>query len=577
MLHTIVLGIAAAATGQPSPAELAWVSRNAVPIETVEAGHGFKDLEPLSPIFQRARVVGLGESTHGTREDFQMKHRLVEFLASQLGYTIFSIEASSPEAFRVDEYVSLGKGDPARLIGGMYFWTWNTEEVLSMVEWMRAFNQDSTPGVNRIRFTGFDMQERRVSQSIVRQFIALAEPDFLPTLDADFADLESAGPAQAGFATSTGTLRAESARGKRVTLKGQIRTRNADGFAGLWMRVDGPELKPLAFDNMADRGPRGDSDWKEYSLTLDVPQEAANINFGFLMSGAGSAWFDACEITVGGAPYSAPDLDLSFDGPDITGLSRSADGYDISIDRQEHAAGTGALRLQSRDAGKPRTDPLAPAATVWDHLKKKRDAYTAAGRPAAEVDWAIHNAEIVHQWARMTRDGNRGTNARDEAMARNVLWLLEQNPDAKVVLWAHNMHMSTQPGFQGRFLRDALGDQYVSVGFAAGAGQYYAMPGPARQGFVHDLTPAAPDSVEALFEQAGFTIAALDLHKAEKKTAGSRWAFEPRTIRTIGALATDEQFGRYAMRDTFDVLIYIRDTTAARQLKTPPAPLGGRE
>ncbi|MCA9622514.1 MAG: erythromycin esterase family protein, partial [Myxococcales bacterium] len=33
-----------------------------------------------------------------------------------------------------------GEGDPVDLIRGMYFWTWRTEEVLAMVEWMRAHN-----------------------------------------------------------------------------------------------------------------------------------------------------------------------------------------------------------------------------------------------------------------------------------------------------------------------------------------------------------------------------------------------------------------------------------------------------
>ena len=45
-----------------------------------------------------------------------------------------------PESYAVDEYVA---GDPKSLIGGMYFWTWNTEAVLDMVEWMRVFNESN--------------------------------------------------------------------------------------------------------------------------------------------------------------------------------------------------------------------------------------------------------------------------------------------------------------------------------------------------------------------------------------------------------------------------------------------------
>src|SRR5512140_2748826 len=97
----------------PKPAELDWLKSNAVPLKTYEAGHGFEDLAPLKSVIGNARIVSLGECTHGTREVFQMKHRLLEYLASQCGFTIFSIEASLPEAYRLNDYVLEGKGDPA--------------------------------------------------------------------------------------------------------------------------------------------------------------------------------------------------------------------------------------------------------------------------------------------------------------------------------------------------------------------------------------------------------------------------------------------------------------------------------
>ena len=59
-----------------------------------------------------------------------------------------------PESYKLNDYTVRGEGDPKKLIAGMYFWTWRTEEVLNMVEWMRRFNQPK----QRITFTGFDMQ-----------------------------------------------------------------------------------------------------------------------------------------------------------------------------------------------------------------------------------------------------------------------------------------------------------------------------------------------------------------------------------------------------------------------------------
>ena len=125
-----------------------WIRTNAVPLKTVEARHGFDDMEPLRRIIGDARIVSLGEATHGTREFFQLKHRMLEFLATRMGFTIFSIEANMPEAYRLNDYVLNGTGDPAQLLRGMYFWTWNTEEVLDMIRWMREFNAS---GKGRVR------------------------------------------------------------------------------------------------------------------------------------------------------------------------------------------------------------------------------------------------------------------------------------------------------------------------------------------------------------------------------------------------------------------------------------------
>src|SRR5262245_43295749 len=118
----ILAGCMSTADTGPRPRELAWLKTHAVPISTTEAGNGFEDLRPLKEFIGDARVVALGECTHGTREVFQMKHRLVEYLASELGFTIFSIEANMPEAYRLNEYVLEGRGDPRKLVAGMYFW-----------------------------------------------------------------------------------------------------------------------------------------------------------------------------------------------------------------------------------------------------------------------------------------------------------------------------------------------------------------------------------------------------------------------------------------------------------------------
>ena len=168
-----------------TPADLiAWLREHAIPLQTAQPTADNTDLLPLKEMIGEARVVALGEATHGTSEFFTLKHRLVQFLAEEMDFTVFSIEANMPEAYRLNEYVLTGEGDPRELLEGMYFWTWNTQEVLDMILWMREFNAS---GRGVMQFTGFDMQTPTVAMEEVRTFIEAYDPDYLANLNGAYA------------------------------------------------------------------------------------------------------------------------------------------------------------------------------------------------------------------------------------------------------------------------------------------------------------------------------------------------------------------------------------------------------
>ena len=128
----------------PPPHEVVdWIAAHAIALSTTEAGHGLDDIAPIARIVGKARIVALGEATHGTREFFQLKHRVLEYRSRGGGFTVFAIEANQPECRAINDYVLHGTGDPKAGLDGIYFWTWNTEEVLAMIEWMRAWNADA--------------------------------------------------------------------------------------------------------------------------------------------------------------------------------------------------------------------------------------------------------------------------------------------------------------------------------------------------------------------------------------------------------------------------------------------------
>lgn len=170
----------ATATATPSPAlpppELtAWLQVNAASFSTTDPAAGVADLAPFQKIIADARVVALGEDTHGTHEFAEMKDRLLRFLVTRMGFTLFAMEANWPEANRLNDYVLGGDGDPAALLKGLYFWTWNTQEVLDLIRWMRTYN-DRRGSAPAISFLGFDMQYPHLAMDDVVAYLHAVDP-----------------------------------------------------------------------------------------------------------------------------------------------------------------------------------------------------------------------------------------------------------------------------------------------------------------------------------------------------------------------------------------------------------------
>jgi erythromycin esterase-like protein len=561
----------AALSSAGDPPVVDWIRSQAIRIDTPEAGHGFADLQPLKNVIGDVRIVALGEATHGTREFFQLKHRLVEFLAAEMGFTIFSIEANMPEAYRLNDYVLHGRGDPKQLLKGLYFWTWDTQEVLDMILWMRQFNES---GKGRLEFTGFDMQTPTVAMEIVREFVAKVDPEYAAVVRQAAGEVARLDPQSAAgnFAVATGRFPVSVAAGKRVRYSGYIRTEGVSrGFAGLWWRVDGAS-GVLAFDNMQNRGVTGTTGWKRYEITLPVSAKARNINFGALLTGDGTAWFDGLAVELNGKEYAAPGLDLDFE-QGARGFYTGGNGYEVRPDDAVSHTGAHSLRLQYVGAPAPSPSPAGPetAAAAWSgvvrHLEESREAYrNNAAEP--DIDWAIQNARIVVQAMQMRAEET----TRDESMARNIQWILRRSPKAKIVLWAHNGHVGAvrTGGYRsmGAILRDAFPKEMAIFGFAFDQGSFQAVE-PGRG--LHDFTlaPAPAGSLDATLAAAGVPLFALDLRRVPARGPVAEWWGEPHLSRSIGALFSDGTASQYLSPlkapEVYDALLFVGKTTAARK------------
>lgn len=386
------------------PETLAWLADNVVPFDSVQAGSGFSDLEAFGDMIGDARVVALGEQTHGTAEFFSMKHRLLEYLVTEKGFTIFAIEANMPEAFLIDEYIKTGEGDSQSLLEGLYFWTWYTEEVLDMIEWMHEHNQTAEQTVH---FVGFDMQYPNVAVTELRGFLSEAAPEQL-------AEIE-------------------------------------------------PQLEAVE---------------QSFSLTsVPTPLTSAQIE----------------EISAA-----------------LNGLEAQADDFTAE---------------------------------------------------PAEVERALQNARIIVQALGVDAGG---VAHRDAAMAANVEWLLQQYPDEKMVIWAHNGHVAEADNWMGGHLAESLGDEYFSVAFSFHEGEYRAVDSSGSGQWIHAAEPALVGSIDGVLNQVGPERFYLDLRGAES-TPAAAWLAQDRLFRSIGALAvpSNASYSAVNLSDQFDAVIFIREGSAS--------------
>ena len=100
-----------------------------------------------------------------------------------------------------------------------------------------------------------------------------------------------------GFGTLMQSIDATNYAGRRVRLRGWVKSQDVSDWAGLWMRVD-KDHKTLAFDNMQNRAIKGVQPWNIYDIVLDVPADATSLNFGILLTGSGEVWLNDLTLEI---------------------------------------------------------------------------------------------------------------------------------------------------------------------------------------------------------------------------------------------------------------------------------------
>jgi protein-L-isoaspartate(D-aspartate) O-methyltransferase len=135
------------------------------------------DLNPLLARIGPARIVLLGEATHGTSEFYRMRERITRELIVNNGFRFVAIEADWPDAARVDHYVRHFQYPPSEWTAFARFptWMWRNTEVRDFVSWLRKHNGTAERS-QRVAFHGLDLYSLYDSIRSVLNYLDEVDP-----------------------------------------------------------------------------------------------------------------------------------------------------------------------------------------------------------------------------------------------------------------------------------------------------------------------------------------------------------------------------------------------------------------
>lgn len=198
-----------------------------MPVETTlllsgvvrEAAHPLfgerEDYDPLLKMIGDARLVLIGEASHGTHEFYRERAQITKRLIAEKGFSAVAIEADWPDAYRVNRYVrGLGEDEDAvdALKGFKRFpaWMWRNADVLDFVGWLRTYNDDLPFDAPKVGFYGLDLYSLHTSIEAVLTYLDKIDPEAAQRARSRYACFDHFGKDDQAYGYATGLGIAES-------------------------------------------------------------------------------------------------------------------------------------------------------------------------------------------------------------------------------------------------------------------------------------------------------------------------------------------------------------------------------
>src|SRR2546421_6923902 len=169
------------------------------------------DYDELLELIGDARIVLLGEASHGTHEFYFERAQITKRLIAEKSFTVLAIEADWPDASRVHRYVrgSCNDANASEALAGFRrfpTWMWRNTVGVEFVEWLRRFNEDVDPKRAPAGFYGMDLYSLHASIDAVLNYLEKTDPSAAARARLRYScfDHFSREPQEYGYATTVG-------------------------------------------------------------------------------------------------------------------------------------------------------------------------------------------------------------------------------------------------------------------------------------------------------------------------------------------------------------------------------------
>jgi len=169
------------------------------------------DFDPILELAGNARVVLIGEASHGTDEFYERRAELTKRLIVDLGFRGVAAEADFPDAWRVNRFVrgtgsDTGAAEALSDFKRFPSWMWRNANVLDFVGWLRERNDRIADPAARAGFYGLDLYSLHTSIAAVLDYLDETDPEAAKRARYRYACFEHFGedPQSYGYATSFG-------------------------------------------------------------------------------------------------------------------------------------------------------------------------------------------------------------------------------------------------------------------------------------------------------------------------------------------------------------------------------------